>query len=247
MAKELTTTQILHIHQYLTEWFEKSDDPISPPGIKNIDLLESAVARPSQSAGGKDQYITPFEKAAALFHSIINNHSFHNGNKRTGLIAACVTLDSYGHWLERCSDEELFEFTRMTAAHELCENRTEEVPVISDWFEKNSRKRTKMEKQLKFNELRDILSSFGFDVDPPSGERINIYKDGNHVETILKRGIQGFQPYDTHYISGLRKRLDLTPEYNVDSEVFYGGLLSEDTLSEIMEIRGEVVRRLAKT
>ena len=51
-------------------------------------LISSAAARPFQSAGGKDIYQTIPEKAAALFHSLVANHPFYNGNKRTAVIAA---------------------------------------------------------------------------------------------------------------------------------------------------------------
>ncbi|MCM2531115.1 Fic family protein, partial [Shewanella algae] len=82
--------QIKYIHEYLVDYFEDSEDPVSPPGIKNEDLLKSAVARPFMSAGGTDAYVGVFNKAAALFHSVINNHCFHNGNKRAALLSALV-------------------------------------------------------------------------------------------------------------------------------------------------------------
>ena len=84
--------QIKFIHEYLVRFFEQSDDPISPPGIKNEETLKSAVARPFMSVGGSDAYKGIFSKAAALFHSIINNHSFHNGNKRAALLTTDVDL-----------------------------------------------------------------------------------------------------------------------------------------------------------
>ncbi|MGR2836189.1 type II toxin-antitoxin system death-on-curing family toxin [Vibrio vulnificus] len=90
--------QIKYIHEYLVEYFEGSEDPVSPPGIKNEDLLKSAVARPFMSAGGTDAYVGVFNKAAALFHSVINNHCFHNGNKRAALLSALVYLGDNGWW-----------------------------------------------------------------------------------------------------------------------------------------------------
>ncbi len=84
--------QISFIHDYLVRFFEESEDPISPPGIKSEESLRSAIARPFMSVGGKDAYQGVFLKAAALFHSIINNHSFHNGNKRTALLTTIVFL-----------------------------------------------------------------------------------------------------------------------------------------------------------
>lgn len=56
-------------------------------GIRGIGLLESAIARPFQTFGGEDLYPTIFEKAAALAESLIINHPFVDGNKRTGMLA----------------------------------------------------------------------------------------------------------------------------------------------------------------
>ncbi|SDS12355.1 death on curing protein [Halopseudomonas litoralis] len=74
--------QVKFIHDYLVDYFDNSDDPVSPPGVKDEDLLNSSVSRPFMSVGGQDAYPGIFYKAAALFHSIINNHCFYNGNKR---------------------------------------------------------------------------------------------------------------------------------------------------------------------
>ena len=46
--------QVKFIHEYLVRFFEDSEDPISPPGIKNEETLKSAVARPFMSVGGAD-------------------------------------------------------------------------------------------------------------------------------------------------------------------------------------------------
>ncbi len=56
-------------------------------GIRDIGLLESAIARPFQIFEDKDLYMSPYEKAAALGESIIANHPFVDGNKRTGVAA----------------------------------------------------------------------------------------------------------------------------------------------------------------
>ena len=57
------------------------------PGIRDIHLLESAVARPQASFEGDDLYPDIFSKASALGHSIIRNHAFLDGNKRTGYMS----------------------------------------------------------------------------------------------------------------------------------------------------------------
>ena len=52
-------------------------------GIRDEGLMESAIARPYQTFGGEDLYPTEFEKAATIAESIIINHPFVDGNKRT--------------------------------------------------------------------------------------------------------------------------------------------------------------------
>ncbi|OMF25619.1 death-on-curing family protein [Paenibacillus sp. FSL H8-0548] len=61
-------------------------------GVKDSGLLESAVLRPQSSAFGDDAYPSVFEKAAALFESLGQNHPFHNANKRTAFTALLIFL-----------------------------------------------------------------------------------------------------------------------------------------------------------
>lgn len=53
-------------------------------GIRDMALLEAALAQPFQSAGGVDLYPSDVEKAARIAFEIISNHPFIDGNKRTG-------------------------------------------------------------------------------------------------------------------------------------------------------------------
>jgi len=243
----LSLENVLAIHEILVRKFQDSEDPISPPGIKNRDLLESAVGRPEQTIGGKDAYETPFDKAAALFHSLINNHAFHNGNKRIALVSAQALLAQYSQWLEISSDDEMLEFTKNAASHKITNDRADELNYISEWFEANSRKAIKGEYPLKYSELKKILSNFGFEIDPPDNNLLYIYKEGKKIERIIKQGIQGFRPYHTDYIAGLRKRLGLTTENGVDSALFYGhkGVAADDAAAFI-DLRIEVMKALAK-
>ncbi len=58
-----------------------------PPEVRDIGLLESALARPLASAFGVDAYATLELKAAALLHSIVTGHALVDGNKRLGWVA----------------------------------------------------------------------------------------------------------------------------------------------------------------
>jgi death on curing protein len=64
-------------------------------GFHDVKLLESALARPAQSAFGEDAYDTLFKKAAALLDSLANNHGFRDGNKRTAMAAAIYYLSLF--------------------------------------------------------------------------------------------------------------------------------------------------------
>ena len=53
-------------------------------GIRDKAALESAISRPFQTFDGNDLYPSVFEKTASLIESILVNHPFIDGNKRTG-------------------------------------------------------------------------------------------------------------------------------------------------------------------
>jgi death-on-curing protein len=55
-------------------------------------MLESAIARPFQTFGGKALYPTAIDQAAALCESLVANHPFTDGNKRTGFVAMVALL-----------------------------------------------------------------------------------------------------------------------------------------------------------
>lgn len=57
-------------------------------GLREAAMLHSAVARPFVTFDGQELYSTDFEKAAALFHSLIKSHLFMDGTKRTAFASA---------------------------------------------------------------------------------------------------------------------------------------------------------------
>ncbi|TVR08077.1 MAG: type II toxin-antitoxin system death-on-curing family toxin, partial [Phormidium sp. GEM2.Bin31] len=61
-------------------------------GIRNLGLLESAIIQPKMTFNAEDLYPSLLEKAAALGFSIIMNHPFVDGNKRTGHAATEIFL-----------------------------------------------------------------------------------------------------------------------------------------------------------
>lgn len=123
----LTSQQILFIHYRLIETTGGSH------GVRDLGALQAATARPLATFGGDDLYPDPFAKAAALMESIIKNHPFVDGNKRTAITAAGIFLRRHGFRIE-AGQEELFEFTMKMATSELVAKDAEK------WLRKNVRK-----------------------------------------------------------------------------------------------------------
>ena len=75
-------------------------------GLRDRGALESAVAQPEASFGGEDLYPDLASKAAALGHSLIQNHPFVDGNKRIGHGAMEVFLLLNGHEIDASVDDQ---------------------------------------------------------------------------------------------------------------------------------------------
>ncbi len=101
----LTINQVITINTIQIRLYS----PDEQLGVKNPNLLDSAVNRPKQSAFGKDAYPSFYEKAAALFESLAKNHAFHNANKRTALASLIVFLKiNHYQWTMGIEDEQDF-------------------------------------------------------------------------------------------------------------------------------------------
>ena len=73
-------------------------------GLRDIGGLQSALSRPFQTFNNVDLYPSVLEKAAALIESILNNHPFIDGNKRTGYVLTLLFLMSSGYDINASQD-----------------------------------------------------------------------------------------------------------------------------------------------
>lgn len=89
----LTVEQVLFLHARLIDATGGSH------GVRDLGLLLSAIGRPQTGFEGQDLYPDLFLKAAALLDSLILNHPFLDGNKRTGVAAAGLLLVRNGYRL----------------------------------------------------------------------------------------------------------------------------------------------------
>jgi death on curing protein len=95
---------ILQVHEYSINKFGGGT------GVRDFGSLDSAIARPFQTFGGQDLYPTIYEKAAALGESLIINHPFVDGNKRTGFLAMTALVED-NNFILKSTQEEAYNFT----------------------------------------------------------------------------------------------------------------------------------------
>jgi death on curing protein len=124
-VKYLTAQQVLFIHARLVSETGGSH------GVRDLGLLESAVARPRAVFEGKELFLDLFSKAAALMDSLIKNHPFVDGNKRTGIAAAALFLQRNGWKLSVIADE--LESMTLRVVNEVIS-----IDELADWARANS-------------------------------------------------------------------------------------------------------------
>ena len=107
--KYLNVKQVLKIHARSIEKFG------GDPTVRDLGMLESAVAQPRASFGGKRLYPKLADKAAALAFSLVMNHPFADGNKRTGYGAMMRFLSRNGHTISGPLAEHELAFLRLAA------------------------------------------------------------------------------------------------------------------------------------
>ena len=121
----LKQEQILFLHARLISETGGSQ------GVRDLGLLVSAAGRPLATFEGSELYPDIYTKAAALMHSLVQNHPFIDGNRRTGIAAAAIFLQVDGFRLI-ATNPEVETFVLSVARGE------REVPEIASWLENHS-------------------------------------------------------------------------------------------------------------
>ncbi len=231
----LSVGEVLTIHNALVSDFAQSGDPIAPAGVRDQNLLESAVFRPQTGMDGILKYPTIETSAAALLFALIHNHAFYNGNKRTALVAMLVFLDRNGLVLT-CKEKELFQFVLLIAKHRVQAGRSHfdadsETLVVADKICRWSHvvRRVGDVPSMTFRKLQTILERRDCRVQI-KGSRANIHrKTPAASRSPFARRLHSYVPYrddgtevPTDQIRKIRSDLHLDPEHgHDDSDFFY--------------------------
>ncbi len=82
-----------------------NEQEVGPDRLADFGLLEAAVLRPQQMIFGADAYPDIHTKAAGLMHSLIRNHPFLDGNKRTAVLSVIVFYNLNGFAIDAAQGE----------------------------------------------------------------------------------------------------------------------------------------------
>src|SRR5258708_24343169 len=122
----LELEEILEIHADQLKHYGGSD------GIRDMGLLQSAIAMPRAQFGGQFLHASLFEMAAAYLFHLVQNHPFIDGNKRVGAAATDVFLTMNG--IELKADERAYEKTVLSVSQGKI-NKAD----LADFLRRNSR------------------------------------------------------------------------------------------------------------
>lgn len=266
----LTTDEVCRIHQQLCDDFAATEDPIDPPGVRSEHLLASAVGRQDTGWGPQLKYPKAVANAATLTFGLCNDHPFHNGNKRTALVAMLAHLDRNRLTLHSTKQAELFELILDVAQTQFSLRRIParsrrsqirptpdaEVDALTEWLCSRTQPVVRGERDMTYRQLGQILKGFGYELGTQNNNTIEIVRLVERRrgilkrETIIERKRIGSIAYPgssklvgIRKLKAVRKLCRLTEEEGVDSTSFYGGADPVDAF--INEYR-TVLRRLAR-
>ncbi len=125
------TTKFIPVELVLTIHADLLQRYGGQPGRRDRGLLESALAQPRMTAGGKETHKTIFDKAAAYGYHVCNNQPFIDGNKRVAFVLMDVFLQKNGREIV-ASDEEAYVMMMSLASGKLSKAQ------LATWLKENT-------------------------------------------------------------------------------------------------------------
>lgn len=180
----LSYEDVLDAHFCIADFFSREGYGMGGIGIKDVGTFVSTVERQFTGYGGHVVYDSDYEQIATLCFGIIKNHPFYDGNKRTAFLCALLQLHRLGRVID--VPEKEFEDLMVSIADGSIEKKSAlrefrkrgtshpEIRFLGRYLEKNSRKRARLIKTLKFRQLRQIVEANGFYFQNPNKGTINL-------------------------------------------------------------------------
>jgi death-on-curing protein len=259
----ICTVDVLEAHYHIVDHFMgkdvESEKKVGGVGPKDINLLCSAVAR---QLWGVDQNDI-FDTCATLLYGLIENHPFHDCNKRTAILTAFYYLKSNGRI--PASEHAKFEKLTVNIASDKLSNYSRfkkllkkddgKIKVISAFLRRETRAIEYDKPRITFRELKRILTENGFEISNAHKGYIDVYQIQSK-KTFLGLGQKGtekvrvcrmvYQGDSKEVNSGglarVREKTGLTLAAGYDSAAFFRGA---DSLPDLIEEYSDLLTRLA--
>lgn len=258
--------EVLRAHFLIADYFYAEGEGIGGIGPKNIELLHSALYRQFVGFDGRFKWVDPFDKCSTLMYGLIKDHAFHDANKRTAFLVSLYLMQKIG----RCPyvpQKEFEDFAVEIADNQLGKYRRyaemkkkgvedAEILFISDFLKRKTRNVDKRFYSVTYRELNNLLHRFGFGLSNPKKNFIDVvrFEQRRHFlgmvgkkETVEQKLAQiGFPGWKSQVgkgaINTVRKVTELVPKKGIDSETFFHG---SDTMESLIDIYHAPLRRLA--
>ena len=256
--------EVIRAHFLIVDFFLTEQRELGGIGPRDVRLLELALYRPWIEFAGVSKWSDPLDKVATTLFGLIKDHPFHDANKRTALLSALYLLLKQGR-MPTCTKDDFENLTVEIAEMEIVkrarykklseEEEDPEVKYISQWLRRNTRVIDDREYSITYRDLRRILARYGFTLENPANNYIDIIKIEKRSglsalfsgrEARRRVGRIGY-PGDTKQVARgdvrkIRRICHLTSREGIDSQSFYRGV---DDMSSLIAAYQENLRRLA--
>lgn len=239
----ISFTDVIKSHYLIADFFMK-DGEQTICGVKDTNLLGSALGRQITGFNGQLKWKKDEEICATLFYGIIKNHAFHDANKRTALLTLIYHLHKLGRTLT--DKQKVYE----DLAVDIAENNLDKYPIfkkkfkkledaeilfIADFLKKKTRKIDKRYYPITYREFDKLLKKHDCYIEVLSGGYANVMKpvikkrlflkDIKEYKSAIQIGFNGWdKKINPKAVKESLKACNLTEEHGIDSQSFYNGV-----------------------
>ena len=236
---------VLRSHFLIAEFFSHHEQGMASVGPRNIHLLHSALNRQFTGFRNIHKWETSIEIVATLFFGLIKDHPFHDANKRTALLSLLYHLMCL-KMVPTCKERDLENLAVNVADDKLSKysifreleskgDSDKEVRTIAWFIKRNVRQSDIKFRHITYSRLKQILNKFGYDLQNPSGNTIDVVRIterrkifgifGEKEQVDVKVAQIGFPSWTKKVGRGamktVREKTNLTHKRGVDSATFF--------------------------
>lgn len=249
---------VLKAHYLIADYFHNDGEEIVY-GVKDLNILGSALGRQLTGFGSYQKWNRSEEICATLFYGLIKNHAFHDGNKRTALLVLLYHLYRQGKTINvkqrefenlavRIAADDYEAYRKFLKYKHMPDSK---ILFIADFLRNSTYSIDKKAYTITYQELDTLLRKYDCYLSDASGNFINVIKikkekflgvlNKEKPVRVLQIGFHGWKrQIHPKALKEVLKATELTAENGFDSQVFFKG--AEPLYSLIDEYRGPLKR-----